>query len=105
MSQDVEDYLHAEWKLDQLVDELRKNTTASDARVLRVLAARIAAKATMSGDPCTLAEDLSRAFESLREVVRGLVAQADEVPAEESERILTAVDSAAVGVHELTGWF
>lgn len=103
---DIEEDLPADWSVQDLTAELGKNTLASAARVLRVLAARIGQTADESDDPLHLVTDLHHSLASLHEGVQLLAAQrAEPEDAEVVTRTLGALADAAEGLFEMKGWF
>lgn len=106
MGTDVEDELHNQWSQADLVNLLEKNTVAEDARLMRVLAARIAERADESDDPLMLTTDLHHTLTSLAEAVRTIAeprAELDEMW--KAEQMTEAVMNAATEVRDLAGWF
>lgn len=104
MTTDVEIH-HDEWSTDDLVSHLRKDYILSDSAVLRVLAARIAARASEHGHEAMLAEDLYRAFGSLAIAVRHMVEMVVDDDSHELWKMVGTVDRAAAEMADLTGCF
>lgn len=103
MSSDLDNDLHLRWTTADLAVELRKDTRASDAQVLRVLAARLAAGSAEAD--AVLVGDLHAAFASLAETVRRIVDRETGPDGDaEGRGIVKAVNEAERAVCELTGW-
>lgn len=99
------------WSTGDLADKIARNDPDEDAFVLRVLAARIAERADASRDPLHLIKDFSRVTESLAAAVRVVIPKhvGDELDNPESATaygsVLTDLDGAAAGLHDLHNWF
>ena len=95
---------------ESLVVELAKNRPDADARVLRVLAARIARAGTANEDPLLSLADIAGALKSLAAAAAALAGQA-LVDEDGPETLATYaatlgyLSDAADGVAEMGGWF
>lgn len=95
---------------ERLADELAKNRPDADARVLRVLAARIARAGTANEDPLLTLADLASAARSLATAAGALAGQAlsddDGRDALATYRTtLNHLRDAADGLADMAGWF
>jgi hypothetical protein len=98
------------WTARELADKIATEDPDNDGFVLRVLAARIAARAEQCSDPLHLLKDASRAVAALAETVTVIIPRSmgDDLEPEQDERYRDTVEhlhEGANGLDDLYRWF
>ncbi|GAA3878473.1 hypothetical protein GCM10022243_48970 [Saccharothrix violaceirubra] len=97
------------WSNGDLAAEITRNDPVADARVVWILAARVATAGAANTDPLHTLHDLGRAVAAITVTADAIIRDRfDDLDAEETTDFRSTIDhlvAAAKGLDDLSGWF